>query len=395
MYVTDGGHVFNANLRQVENLIHQQNKWVAGTGKHFVTIVVLVVPNGSADTRHAVEGAYLAQYEANHPTDSTTGSPLVRLVLADDRAWQPAVTALHGQHPMAVIGLGSGDADLAHALAGRHIAMVGTGDLAGIHGLVRVTPTYPDEVSAAIRFLDTRPDRLPARPRMWLMQDENPADAHAIALGDAYAPAVRNRYQIVGPGSEYDSGVPAAATVLTASAAGGGDGVCRAHVNVLYFAGTGPDLRRTLTELGHRSCARTQPLTVLTSSDAAQIAGQPDLWSASANMTVYFTALASPGMWRGPALADPATTAWFTKAPHGFSHMFPAEPATALDDDQAIVSHDEVLTAISPERPVHGASGYLCFDKAGNPLDRAIPIVQLSSDGGVTYRGVTGPVIRC
>jgi hypothetical protein len=414
VYVTDGAHVFNADLRSVENLVRRQNTWVTGTGKRYVNIAVVVGP----DSRRAVEGAYLAQYETNHPTgpNGEPGASLVRLLLADDSAGQRTVAALADQHVVAVTGLGSGDADLARALAGRHIAMVGTGDLTGISGLVRVTPTYADEVRAAIRFLGGDPDPhhpLPARPRMWLMQDENDADGYAIALGDAYPPALRaaagRSYQVIGPGSEYDSSVPAAATVLAASATAGGDGVCHAHVNVVYFAGTGADLPATLAKLGHRSCARSQPLTVLTGSDAAQVVGHADLWpAATANMDVYFTALASPGMWGNRS--TPADPAWFEQKAYGFPHMFPTEAADALDDGQAIVSHDAVLTAIEAARgaapsavaarltrvSVHGASGYLCFDKAGDPVDKAIPIVQLSASGALTYRGVApGPVTRC
>jgi hypothetical protein len=398
VYVTDGAHVLNKNLRSVENLVRQQNKWVTSTGKHFVSIAVVVGP----DSRHAVEGAYLAQYEINHPTGKPATS-LVRLLLAEDSAWQQTAAALVAQHVIAVTGLGGADADLAHALAARHIAMVGTGDLTGISGLVRVTPTYPDEVRAAIQFLDGNPDphnRLPARPRMWLMQDENDADGYAIALGDAYPAALKAADdQVVGPGSEYDSSVPAAAAMLAASATAGGHGVCLSHVNVVYFAGTAADLPATLAKLAQRSCAKTQPLTVLTGSDAARLTGHADLWPAtSANMDVYFTAQASPGLWtRRPALAAPATTAWFGEAPHGFRHAFPAEPADALDDGTVIVSHDAVLAAANrgAVTPVPGASGYLCFDKAGDPVDRAIPIVQLSASGVLTYRGVSGSVTRC
>lgn len=386
VYVTDGAHVFNKNLRSVENLVHQQNNWVTSTKKPYLTIAVVAGPG----SRHAVEGAYLAQYEINHPT-GTPATKLVRLLLTDDSTAQPTAAALAGQHVVAVTGLGSGDADLAHALAARHIAMVGTGGLAGISGLVRVTPSYPDEVLAAIRFLDGNPDPhnpLPARPRMWLMQDENDADGYAIELGAAYALALHGEhFQIVGPGSEYDSSVPAAATVLAASATAGGDGVCRSHVNVVYFAGTAADLPATLSRLATRSCARSQPLTVLTGSDAAQLVGHADLWpAASANMDVYFTALASPGRLAG-------------QSANGFRRAFPKEPADALDDGAAIVSHDAALTAVAAARgtltTVHGASGDLCFDKAGDAVDRPIPIVQLSASGVLTYRGVAGPVTRC
>jgi hypothetical protein len=442
-YVTDGSHVFDANLSGVEGLIHKENDWVSGTGRPYVSVAVLATmspgPGADADrTRHGVEGAYLAQFEANHPSGPGTrrGAPLVRLLLADEGAqqgtWRQAAAALEAsagtEHLVAVTGLGTGGAAttaLARELSGRHIAMVGavvTDDaLAHVTGLVRVAPTDADQARAAVRFMDGNPDPrhpLPATPRVWLVQDQNSGDLAAATLGSVF-PQVLTRsggrhYQIVGPGTEYDSGVPAAATVLRDRHSG--DGVCRSRVDVVYVAGGGVGLRGALAGLARRYCARTRHLTVLTGSEAVQLAGHAGLWpDTTANMDVYLTGLAHPDLWRArPEVADPATTAWFGKLAYGFGHMFPTErptPSAALRDGWAIMFHDSVLTAVdavhvaSPDAAkvpaaaavadalsqvsAHGASGYLCFDGAGSPIDKAVPVLRLSGGGALTYRAVS------
>jgi hypothetical protein len=434
VYVTDGSHVFTANLGRVEHLIQQENDRVAGTGLPYVGVAVLTPVNQDPDrTRHAIEGAYLAQFQANHPSGpgALRGAPLVRLLLADGGAPQRSVAALEAsadsEHLVAVTGLGTGGAATtaaARELSGRHIAMVGavvTDDaLPRLPGLVRVAPTDTDQARAAVRFLDGNPDPrhpLPAAPRVWLVQDRNSVDVAATALGSVFPGALRSglrHYQIVGPGTEYDSAVPGAATLL--SDRHSADGVCRSRVDVVYVAGGGAGLRDALAGLARRSCAGTRHLTVLAGSDAVQLAGQPGLWSGTkADMDVYVTGLAHPDVWRAqPKVADPAATAWFGTLPYGFGHLFPAErptPGAALRDGWAIMFHDSVLTAVDavhvaspdPSRipaaaavaaalgqvSAHGASGYLCFDDAGDPIDKAVPILRLSADGTLTYRTVS------
>jgi hypothetical protein len=441
--VTDGSHVFNANLSGVEKAIHTEDNWVTGTHRPYVSIAVLATmsPRPNAEpldanaTRHAVEGAYLAQYEANHPAGPTggPGAPLVRLLLADEGGQQDTTAALEaaagdGQHLVAVTGLGTDSANvtaLADQLSAKHIAMVGsvaTGDQpAGIAGLVRISPTDTDEARAAVRFLDGNPDPrspLPADPRVWLIQDENAQDTDATTLGAAFPQALATdharHYQIVGPGSEYDSSLPGTATLV--SARDNGADVCGSRVDVVYFAGRGSDLPGVLAGLARRSCAATRHLTVLTGSDATPLFGRADLWPAgNANMDVYVTGLADPDMWHAqPSVADPATSAWFDSLGYGFGHRFPAErpdPLPALDDGWAIMFHDGVLTAVDAARAaagsgtaipsaaavardvnqvtVHGASGYLCFDGVGDPINRPIPVIQVSAQGVPTYQGVS------
>lgn len=395
-YVTDGSFVFDANVRHVETLIHQENQWADRQHRPVVTIAV-VAPMDPAPalgwdadaTRHALEGAYLAQYQANH---LQPGGALVRLVVAGDTPLPQTESALLSEKPAAVAGFGAGAADLAQELAAAHVMVVDAAN-DGISGAVSVAPAISDETIAGIRFLNGNPDPhnpLPATPRIWLMRDVNDAngyaDALALRLTQVLAQDGSRPYHIVGPGSEYDSAVPAAGTVLTASVTAGAAAVCRTGVNVVYFAGSAPELANALTVLAHRPCAASRPLTVLTGSDAIRLAGQ-HLWPAAGNLDVYVTALASPGMWGATPATGFAT----------YARDFPTEPGTALDDGWAILFHDSVLTAVTAARSqsapaavtVQGASGSLKFDSTGDPVGKAIPVVQLGPDGSLTYRGLS------
>jgi hypothetical protein len=437
VYVTDGSHVFNSNLKAVEAKIKHENDWVTASGQPYVSIAVLatmspqpkVEPLDYNRTRHAIEGAYLAQYEANHPAGPAgrPGEPLIKLLLADEgsqeKTWSQAVAALKDRvsssdHLVAVTGLGisvPNTTKVVKALntAPHVIGMVGaviTGnELSGIPGMVRIAPTNTDEATAAASFLDSEPDPhnpLSQRPRVCRVQDQNAADSYAHTLGHAFPKALRawpskRHYMFVPNCPVYNSALPNSRTVL----GGMGDSVCHARANVVYFAGRGVDLQDFLIGLAHRYCATTRPLTVLTGSDATQLVNHGGLWPTGANMTVYFTALAHPQVWKHqPPVADQATVAWFGMPRYGFRAVFPGE---TLNDGWGIMFHDAVLTAVTAiqklytqrgaippggavaqelnQVTVHGASGYICFNTKHDPINKAIPVVELGQDGRLSY----------
>lgn len=457
VYVTDGGHVFNENLRHVEGLIKHENDWVTGSGLPYVTVAVLatmspqpnVEPLDDNRIRYAIEGAYLAQYESNH-ANGPNGRPVVpltRLVLADEgsreNSWSQAASALEADignqnRLVAVTGLGISVPNTRRVidkLGADHMAMVAsvlTGDeFNRIPGMVRVAPTDTDEAAALVGFLDNARDPLhplPADPRIWVVQDQNPDDAYSLSLLTDFIRQIttdtHRRYQVAQPGTSFNSSLPDAATVLS----GTGQGVCDTDADVVYFAGRGVDLQGLLTGLAHRSCKIDRHLTVVTGSDAGALSGHTGLWDSSDNMDVYYAGLAHDAMWPArPDLANSATTSWFTSRPYGFRSMFPSEysPNTAPDPlagGWAIMFHDGVLTATTavdnlyklndtlPEPgavaqelnqvTVPGASGYLCFDADHNAVGKPVPIVRLTQDGQLAYIGVfsaTGgaPLNRC
>lgn len=437
VYLTYGSHVFSANLRGVEAKIAAENAWVARSGQPFVTIAVAATmsPDPQAEpldpnrTRHAIEGAYLAQYESNHPSGphGPPGRLLVKLLLADEgsreASWSPLATALQRaivpDHLVAVTGLGISVASTSKLIsrleAGPEpLAMVGSvltgSEFARTRGMVQVSPTTEQQAMAGVDFLAGLAG-LPGHVRVWVVQDQNATDGYASALGSEFPKAIRHlpaaqrqRFTLVRPGTQYNSSLPFAATVLS----GIGSTICQSGANVVYFAGRGVDLRGLLTGLASRDCAASQPLTVLTGSDASELIGQGELWPRGASLTAYYTALASPDVWRLDAgYVAPAPAAWFDHYSYGFFGQFPAEPGDALQDGWAIMFHDGVLAAqtaagtlyqrtgqLPPaglvaqelnQVTVPGASGYICFSQAHEPLDKAIPIVRLGQDGQLSF----------
>jgi ABC-type branched-subunit amino acid transport system substrate-binding protein len=430
IYVTDGSHVFNSNLREVENLIRAENERVTSTGQPYVSIAFLQTMrpianiDGVTDTavRHQLEGAYVAQWAANHPLGKPQ-LPLIRLLLADEgnqeQSWSTAAAELEravgtDDHLVAVTGLGisvGNTSSLVQELADHQIAMVGAtltaDDLSGIPGMVRVAPTNSDEATAAVKYLD-RDTAIPPTARVLLVQDQNKKDDYAASLGKAFttllARSTAKQYLQVNPAMAYDSSLAEAGTILGANT----QRVCSTNVDIVYFAGRGDDLQGFLSGLAARDCAATKPLTVVTGDGASDLAGRP-LWQGnSANLTVVFTGLAHPEMWqRDASAAAGATVAKFGQCGSCFGGLFRAE---SLDDGEAIMAHDAMLTAqgavhqitayLAPTQAlpsasavaqalyplsVPGASGYICFNDQHNPLNKAIPVIEIDQNGRLQY----------
>ncbi|MFD9219005.1 hypothetical protein ACFWDI_02975 [Streptomyces sp. NPDC060064] len=96
--VTDGSYVFAPNLKEVSARIKAENDNIKGD---YVSIAVMLpmapVQAFEQDkTLHEVQGAYLAQYRANH--DSNSKKPAIRLLLANPGRshthWRPVAEQL-------------------------------------------------------------------------------------------------------------------------------------------------------------------------------------------------------------------------------------------------------------------------------------------------------------
>ncbi|MGH8575029.1 MAG: ABC transporter substrate-binding protein, partial [Gammaproteobacteria bacterium] len=211
--VTDGGELFADHLARVQSLILAENNRVTGSDRPWVSIA-LMLPirttddprNNSQDVLRHLQGAYLAQYWANHPNgDDKFGNdvPLIRLLLADTggdgQKWQDTVAKLadmaqpkSGEYLVAVAGLGlSTDATqrAANALAATGIPMVGTVITAtglAAPGLFRVAPTNSDEAAAMINYLRSTPDWQSASAtapyKAYLVQDRAEDDTYVEDL---------------------------------------------------------------------------------------------------------------------------------------------------------------------------------------------------------------------
>ncbi|MFD5513715.1 hypothetical protein ACFWIB_39145 [Streptomyces sp. NPDC127051] len=82
--VTDGSYVFHPSLKQVTEHIKAENDSVAGKSPATIALMIPMVSDAPAERREYVEqvqGAYLAQYRANHQANNK--QPPIRLVLAN------------------------------------------------------------------------------------------------------------------------------------------------------------------------------------------------------------------------------------------------------------------------------------------------------------------------
>ena len=421
--VTDGSFAFTARLNLVENAILRENSNLGG-GRHATVALLLPLtspdPGTQAEILHAVQGAYAAQYHANHSTDL---KPPIRLVLANpgrgSSQYLPVARELAGMtgppdNLRAAVGI-SVSTDTTKAEVGwltRHgIPVVGgaiTADdlanpLAGqqpFPGLARIEPTNSQEASALAHFGDVN------APQALLVEDTRTDDDYITTLASAFAKVMTRSpyqpYQFTSPPDESESGDTSNTFRSMVP------NICDTKARWIYFAGRQVQLRQFINQLATRGC-QSQHFTILTGSAASHLQSDPELDRGAFGraITLDYAAIASPDAW--PRSGAPATggspadyQAFDTtlragaKAPEG-----PVGPV-GVADGQAIINYDATWTAITGireatsdgtpmpsrqdiasgwrqlngEHKVLGASGWICLDNAGNPYDKAVAIVR-------------------
>ncbi|MGH4001437.1 MAG: ABC transporter substrate-binding protein, partial [Pseudonocardiaceae bacterium] len=181
--VTDGSYLFDPAFEQVQKKIADENAWVRRQPS-YVTVALLnpltATPTSVLSTEEILEqleGAYTAQYQANHTSAVGDSGPPIQLVLANEGStedqWQPVVEQLvdmAGQQDnplVAVVGLGLSIAQTkqgAQELSRHDIPMVGAiiaaddFDHNHIPGLITVSPTSQDYARSLRGHLDSRDD---------------------------------------------------------------------------------------------------------------------------------------------------------------------------------------------------------------------------------------------
>ncbi|MFI1962770.1 ABC transporter substrate-binding protein [Streptomyces pathocidini] len=441
--ITDGSYHFGdgtketgENLDQVSELIHEENASIERASKEqggpsYVAIVYLMplIPRpGDTNTpdsvRHEVQGAYTAQYEANH-SDKYGDSPKIKLLLANSGSTDEQRAAaldrirerIGPEHIVAVAGLGtSTDATekmtrtitASEADGGLQLAATGsvlTADtLSKVKGLVRVAPTNSDEAAAAAALLQRKPF---ADKRVLVIQDSRPDDQYTRTLGEAFLKAIPKK-RLAGNVEEYDSSQEGVASAFKTRMSN----LCAAEPDVVYFAGRGVDLPRFLAPLKDRPCTDRQ-LVVLTGDDASQSAqasgfDQIKETLRSGNVRLLYTGLAHQGAWEQRKDAYPGWAVQSFREKGAYRSEFSEE---TLDDGQAIMGHDAVLTAVSGVRlaaraseangrvtgsqtiqiwkslhgveSVKGASGLISLSNDGSPARKAVPVIEIAPDGTV------------
>ncbi|MEU6083961.1 ABC transporter substrate-binding protein [Streptomyces sp. NPDC047108] len=441
--ITDGSYLFSdgtqgtgKNLAQVTRLIREENERVAREsakpgGPSYVGIVYLMpmIPRpGDTNTpdsvRHELQGAYTAQYEANHK-DKYGDTPKVKLLLANSGISEEQRTAAVRQigerverdHIVAVAGLGtSTDATVAMIRkitadqedGGLELAATGsvlTADtLSKVKGLVRVAPTNADEAAAAAALLKRKPY---AGKRVLVIQDSRPDDQYTATLGAAFLRTFP-KDRLAGKVEEYDSSREGVATAFKTRMSQ----LCAEKPDIVYFAGRGIDLPRFLAPLKDRPCSDRE-LMVLSGDDVSQSAqaegfDQIKETLRSGNVRLLYTGLAHPGAWEKKAAVYPG---WGVGSFGDGGRYRSAFPEETLDDGQAIMGHDAVITAVSGVRlaarasesngrvtgsqtiqiwkslhgveSVKGASGLISLSNDGSPERKAVPVIEIEPNGRV------------
>lgn len=411
----------------------------------YVT-VALMLPYTSAsptmlnDIQHQLQGAYLAQYQANH--DSNGQAPQIRLVLANPGAtgtyWPQAVDQLERMTTSAdtlraVAGIGqSTDPNKAAvaALTKLHIPVIGSSitadDLANgqggrnpdpYPGLARVAPTNTDEARALTKFAQLKQGKS-------LLVYDNPGDPYTTTLQKSFSSLLTNSKYEPQPFTPPDDRSKEGTTANTFRQIT--DLVCDTDpgTDTILFAGRHVQLRQFINALGARGC-QDRKFTVLTGDEASYLTYEKALNRDALrhNLSVLFTSLAHPDAWAGnnpPATGGSQadfTTLQTLLTSAGRSPVGPVG-SVALDDGQLIIGYDALRLAVHGIREavqpgksipaladvglqwpqvkgkslrVNGASGWICLDVHGNPYDKAVPIVELTPQGGARFVRIAWP----
>ncbi|CAM5715229.1 hypothetical protein [Streptomyces aurantiogriseus] len=426
-------------LRDAVRAIDRENdRLKAGS---YVTVALMLpytatTPSTLSDILHEVQGAYLAQWQANHTSNGQ--APAIRLVLANPGAtsdhWELLVDQLErmtkgADRLRAVAGVGMSTDSNKKAVAEltrRGIPVVGASitadDLANgqngrdpFPGLARVSPTNTDEARALASFAKVSAGRA-------LLVYDKPGDPYTRTLQASFAALIK--------GSPYEPQpfTPPADRTREGTTANTFRQITHLvcdtspETDTILFAGRHTQLRQFINALGTRGC-QDRKFTLLTGDEGSYLTGDKklDRTALTHNLSVRYTALAHPDAWTkdttnlGGSAADARVLtdllARSTRAPVG------PIGETGLEDGQLIIGYDALRLAVHGIREatpdggtvppladvglqwpqvkgslrVSGASGWICLDVHGNPYDKAVPIVELHADGGSRFVRIAWP----
>lgn len=432
----DFGH---ARLKDTARAIARENARLKPGS--YVTVAVMLAytssaPSSLGDVQHELQGAYLAQYEANHGSNGE--APKIRLAMANPGAtgehWRATVDQLarmttSPDRLRAVAGIGQSTDNNKKAvgeLTRLGIPVVGSSitadDLANgqrgadpFPGLARVAPTNTDEARALASFAKVGAGKA-------LLVYDKPGDPYTRTLQRSFASLIKGSpYEpqpFTPPADRSEEGTTANTfrqiTHLVCDTS--------AQTDTILFAGRHTQLRQFINALGGRGC-QDRAFTVLTGDEGSYLTVEKDLDRDALRhkLSVRYTALAHPAAWTGEAPAtggsrQDAQVLEGLLASAGRAPVGPIGP-TVLDDGQLIIAYDAVQLAVHGIREavpegreippladvglqwpqvkgslrVNGASGWICLDLHGNPYDKAVPIVELTPEGGSRFVRIAWP----
>ncbi|MDO0912664.1 hypothetical protein QQM39_17975 [Streptomyces sp. DT2A-34] len=437
-------------LRDTVRAIDRENRSIRGD---YVTVALFepftaTDADNLNDTLHELQGAYLAQYQANHHSNGE--SPAIRLVLAN-----PGATGQHWAHTVeqlrrlaegperlrAVTGIGLSTANnklAVEELTRRGIPVVGTSITADnlangqngkdpYPGLARVAPTNTDEARALTSFAKVKAGEA-------VLVYDKPGDPYTTTLQESFEKLLKGSpYQpwaFTPPADRSQEGSTAndfrQITHLVCDTA--------ENTDTILFAGRHTQLRQFINALGERGC-QDRAFTLLTGDEGSYLTGDKDLDrdALKHKLSVRYTALAHPDAWltknppaTGGSAEDAKVLADLVRAAQepqtegsrarGEQRVGPIGPVT-LEDGQLIIAYDAMTLTyqgIREAKPdgkdaptladvhdqwelmtgsqrVNGASGWICLDKHGNPYDKAVPIVEVTAEGRARFDTLAWP----
>lgn len=439
--VTDGSVPLSPEVADVLDKIEEENARVDSSGRAVLSVAYLLgLPAPASNEafvvslRHELQGAYLALHRANL-NRSQNEEPLLRLLVANDgdraQHWEQVTATLvdkvNGPEQLvAVIATGrtlDGRQRSIAALTAEDLPVIAsrlTGDdlipaAAGastVQGLVRLVPSNSDQSVAAAAYLK---EQQPAATRALLVQNIDPDDAYSASLGKAFRQAFPDeKHKIVEPPEIYNprrAGVERTMPEMLVN-------ICYRNPDIIFFAGRSTELAAFIKALPNRPCPEI-PINIVTADDAVDFAysvtqGTDDLDAGmQANSSVRYTALAHPGSWEASPQSFPAGSRDVFRfgCKDCYQSIFRDDP---LDDGGAIMGYDAIITVVTAiysrqginDTPaliiekfnrmrgpsaVPGAGGWISFDERGDPVNKAVPILEVRPDEGVVFMQLSSP----
>ncbi|MEU8894114.1 amino acid ABC transporter substrate-binding protein [Streptomyces sp. NPDC048442] len=455
--VSDGSYTFdraqNPAMDKVTQLIGEENA-AAEKSKSTVTVAFMLPMTSDNDSERRqilreVQGAYLAQRQANQVGRLGERTPDIRLVLAnpgqDYAAWETVTDRLRGmagdsKYPLrAVVGFNlsvKNTEDALHTLTAAGVPVVGgplTADemenvrkngVQRFPGMARTVPTNSAQASALVHFnKNTKPKDAA------LVVDIRANDTYNASLAAAFSKAVSPRTKP----KEFESKSPTDEGNVANQFGSMVDSICYSGAKDIYFAGRPAHLRLFLLELADRPCGK-QALRVITGSGASTVSlyltGKDwDRLKGNEQLTLQYAAVGHPQMWAKGDFG--AAGKFYTDTQHSPASVMReavkeagelrarlGEPVR-WEDSRAMSAFDSVwlaanaLKGLPPgpddhvpsledvrgqwrntyaDKGVPGATGWLCLDNDGNPYNKAVAVVTLDqTDRSVCFEGMGWP----
>jgi ABC-type branched-subunit amino acid transport system substrate-binding protein len=447
--VTDGSFAYDqpladhqqtAEFAYVQERIRTENERVRAQalntlgGSQLPYVRVAVLMPMTTDRRSALsvdqiraglQGAYVAQYRANHSDEVGDRTPQIELLLANEGSnqehWRAVVDQLvgltRGDHPLvAVVGLGVSLPETkvaAEELAKHRVATVGavlTADSmssdsdSGSSGddltFVRVSPSNTDYAVELSRSLD----ELGQTHRGMVVYDKN-KDEYTATLKSAYeARLTKHLIRPYHPQAfrgklDPSQHVPHFDTIVK--------NICAAGADAVFYAGRVAELKTFIGQLAGHECAGRRSLTIFLGHNDLSALEDPDTLATltRGRIRVVYVTATDVARWQArPADAPQGYRPFLTTFRAQFPSAGTGDPA--LPDSYAIKHHDAVLVAttairraaeewktpaptprqvsdelgrLNHEYAVKGAGGTLDFSPAtrGWPSSTRIPICSI------------------